>query len=85
MTTEERMTFGAVADRVLISTVGLIFVYLGVQIRELTSKVQQLCETNAAFTVSLQAQQSDMARIRADLDQHLVEYRAQLTKQAGTQ
>ena len=63
------------SDRILIAAVGLIFLWGGVQIQDLTQKVGTLAETMSGVLVELRNNKELTNRLQAQLDQHMSEDR----------
>lgn len=73
-TSERRaMGLGEWTDKIVIVSLGCIFIWFGSKVETLTDKVQTLCETMAAITVELRSTKDETTRLRDDFQAHVKE------------
>lgn len=76
--TERRATLGPWLDRILIGSVGLIILWFGGELKNLTKTVQDLCVTMAANQVELRVANQQAERNRLDIDKLRADYETHL-------
>ncbi len=72
---KRRLTFGDVADRLLIAAVGLILLFVGKKMDKMSDQIEALLQTVTATVTKQEASEKRVDRIERDMDEHFREDR----------